>query len=111
MTGLGGSGTGDDGAGRSARTRSRDSRRRRRRRRWVGALVKGVFWLLVLAGVFVFGVGMGKELGESRTIGGEQVTIERDRGQLTYTTPTKTVVETKTVVKVKRVRVKSRRGR
>lgn len=102
----------DQTSGESARRRARKkSRAARRRRRVLVGFVRVVFWGLVLSGVFVFGLGMGKELGESRTIGGDDVTVTRDRGQLTYTTPTKTVVETRTVVKIKKIRVKSRRSR
>lgn len=109
---LGGHGTDGGPVAYAGRARTRERGRRRRRRRWVRGLTRLVFWGLVLAGVFVFGVGFGKTIGEGGTLAGESVTVVRDRGQLTATLPTKTIVETKTVTKIRKVRVRVRsRGR
>lgn len=87
------------------RQRSRDTRNRRRRRSWLGGLGRLLFWTLVLAGVFVLGLGFGKTIGDGGTIAGDSVTVNRDRGEIVATLPTKTVVKTTTVVKTKTVRV------
>jgi hypothetical protein len=81
------------------RAQRNEWRRRRRRRRVVRGFVKLVFWTLVLAGVFVLGVGLGKTVGDGPSGEGSQVTLERDRGQVTATQPTTTVMRTQTVVR------------
>lgn len=99
-----------DMAAQSTRQRARDTRRRRRKRRVLRGLGRLLFWTFVLAGVFVLGIGFGRTIGGS---GGEagpgQVTVTADRGQLTATLPTRTIVETRTVTRTVRVRQKRAR--
>jgi hypothetical protein len=65
-----------------------------------------LFWGLVLAGVFVLGIGFGKTIGGGDSAGSKKVTVTNDRGQITQTLPTKTVTSTKTQTVVKRVTTK-----
>lgn len=83
----------------TSRVQRKEWRRRRRRRRLFRGAVKLMFWTLVLAGVFVMGIGFGKTLGGGPGGSGSQVTLEAERGQVTVTQPVTTVVQTKTVVK------------
>lgn len=76
-------------------------RKRKRRRRVVRGFIKLVFWSLVLAGVFVLGLGFGKTIADGSGSSGdtESVTLKENRGVVTATLPVKTVVSTKTVTK------------
>jgi hypothetical protein len=68
-------------------------------------IVRAVVWLLVLAGVFVFGIGMGRTVaGDGARGTAHAVHLVADRGVVTATLPTKTVVTT--VVETKTVKVK-----
>lgn len=81
----------------AARSDVRRIRARRRRRRILRGTVKAVFWALVLAGVFVLGLGYGRTIGaedEQRT---DEVTITVPRDAITATLPTTTVTVTTTV--------------
>lgn len=71
--------------------------RRRRRRRLLRAVVRTVFWALVLAGVFILGLGYGKTLGGEDELRRDKVTVTRDPQRINATLPTKTVTVTKTV--------------
>lgn len=81
------------------REQARAVRKRRRRRRFVRGAVRTAFWGLVLAGVFVFGLGVGREVGADREPAGESTTIVRRVPAITATMPTQTVVETRTVTR------------
>lgn len=72
---------------------------RRRRRRVVRGFVRTVFWALVLAGVFVLGLGYGRTLSDEGGDGTGDVTITQDRGALEATLPTRTETVTKTVTR------------
>jgi len=98
----------DTGSSRIQRT----SRKKKRRRRWVArTLLRLVVWALVLAAVFVFGVGFGRNATTGPAPSGDSVTIEEGRGTVTATLPVTTVIKTKTVVKVKTVKRGSGRKR
>jgi hypothetical protein len=79
---------------RSDRTQLRS---RRRRRRVLRGIVKTAFWALVLAGVFVLGLGYGKTIGGEDELRKDEVTVEQDPVRIRATLPTKTVTVTKTV--------------
>jgi hypothetical protein len=81
----------------SPRTAARRLRSRRRRRRILGSLVKGVFWTLVLAGVFVLGLGYGRTLSSEDELRRDEVTVTVQRDAVTATLPTETVTVTRTV--------------
>jgi hypothetical protein len=72
-------------------------RTRRRRRRTARALVKTTFWLLVLAGVFILGIGYGKTLSGEDELRTDEVTVGLDPVPVEATLPTKTVTVAKTV--------------
>lgn len=72
-------------------------RRRRRKRRVVLGLVKGAFWTLVLAGVFILGIGYGRTLSGEDELREDRVTVAQDPVPIQATLPTKTVTVTKTV--------------
>ena len=93
-----------------SRHQRQEWRRRRRRRRVVRGFVRLAFWTLLLAGVFVFGLGFGRTVGGGADGETRKVTIERARGPVTATQPVTTVVETqtKTVVKIKPARAQKR---
>jgi hypothetical protein len=85
-------------------------RKKRRKRRVLRGFAKLIFWTFVLAGVFVLGLGFGKTIADGD--GGQKsrkVTVEQERGPVTATLPTKTVVKTTTVIK--RVPAKRKRAR
>ena len=71
--------------------------RRRRRRRLLRGVVRTVFWALVLAGVFILGLGYGKTLGGEDELRSDKVTVTQEPQKITATLPTKTVTVTKTV--------------
>lgn len=81
-------------------------RRRRRRRKYVRGTIRMLMWTVVLAGVFVLGLGYGIVTSDNKNLSGDEVTISKDRGALTATQPVKTVTVTKTVIKKVRVRAK-----
>lgn len=58
--------------------------------------IRFVFWALVLAGVFVFGIGIGRVVGGDDVATTRSVTITGDRGVVTATLPTTTVTTTVT---------------
>lgn len=87
----------DHTADMESRTDARRLRRRRRRRRAVRGTIKVVFWGLVLAGVFVLGLGYGRTLSSEQDEATGEVTITVPREAVTATLPTKTVTVTKTV--------------
>lgn len=93
------------GAG-SGRTRLRT---RRRRRRLLRGGIRTLFWGLVLAGVFVLGLGYGKTLSSEDELRTDKVTIDVEPVQVEATLPTETV--TRTVTKTVTVRAKARAGR
>lgn len=82
-------------------------RARRRRRRVVRGFIRTVFWGLVLAGVFVLGLGYGKTLSGEDELRTDKVTVTLEPQQVEATLPTKTV----TVTKTKTVRVTRPAGR
>jgi hypothetical protein len=79
-------------------------RARRRRRRAARGAIKGVFWTLVLAGVFVLGLGYGRTLSGDDASTKQQVTVKQSRGTVEATLPTRTVTVTKTVAAKPKVR-------
>jgi hypothetical protein len=83
----------------TARSDQRRLRSRRRRRRVARGAVRFTFWTLVLAGVFVLGIGYGKTLSGEDELRTDEVTVSQPRGAVTATLPTRTVTVTKTVVK------------
>ena len=72
-------------------------RTRRKRRRVLRGLVRTTFWALVLAGVFVLGLGYGKTIGGEDELRRDEVTVEQEPVRIRATLPTKTVTVTKTV--------------
>ena len=96
---------------RAVRTRDAEWRKKRRRRRVVGTLLKLVFWALLLAGVFILGIGFGKISVEANSGSAREVTLNHTAPAITHTQPEKTITETKTVVKTKTVRIKGGKGR
>jgi hypothetical protein len=72
-------------------------RTRRRRRRVARGLIRTVFWGLVLAGVFILGIGYGKTLSGQDELRADKVTVTLDPQPVEATLPTKTVTVTKTV--------------
>ncbi|MCW2961413.1 MAG: hypothetical protein JWM90_1800 [Thermoleophilia bacterium] len=83
----------------------RQLRSRRRRRRAARGVIKGAFWTLVLAGVFVLGLGYGRTISGDDASTRDQVTVKQSRGTVEATLPTKTVTVTKTVVAKPKARV------
>lgn len=81
----------------SDRADQRRLRARRRRRRVALGLVKVLFWTLVLAGVFIMGIGYGRTLGDDVDATKRQVTLEQDARTIEATLPTRTETVTKTV--------------
>lgn len=82
---------------------------RRRRRRLLRGTVRIVFWALILAAVFVLGLGYGRTIAGGGSGGGGgsgTVTIEQPLGPVEATLPTRTVTTTRTVT----VRAPARRG-
>lgn len=84
-------------------------RRTLRRRRLAKTLLRLVIWVLVVCAVFVLGLGFGRLISVGGDGDSEMTTITRDRGRITATLPTQTVVRTETVVKTKTVRQRARR--
>lgn len=80
----------------SARSDARRLRSRRRRRRLARGAIRSVFWALVLAGVFILGIGYGRTLSEDE-LREDTVTITQPRDAIQATLPVKTVTVTKTV--------------
>lgn len=72
-------------------------RSRRRRRRALRGLVRTAFWALVLAGVFILGLGYGRTLSGEDELREDLVTVQQDPVPIEATLPTKTVTVTKTV--------------
>lgn len=72
-------------------------RTRRRRRRLARGAVRGAFWALVLAGVFILGLGYGRTLSGEDELREDSVTVSQDPVPIEATLPTKTVTVTKTV--------------
>lgn len=81
----------------TARSDQRRLRSRRRRRRVARGAIRLVFWSLVLAGVFVLGLGYGRTLSGEDELREDAVTITQPRDAIEATLPTKTVTVTKTV--------------
>jgi hypothetical protein len=81
----------------SARSDQRRLRTRRRRRRVVRGAIRLVFWTLVLAGVFILGIGYGRTLSGEDELREDKVTITQPRDAVQATLPTKTVTVTTTV--------------
>lgn len=79
-------------------------RTRRRRRRLLRGVVRTAFWALVLAGVFILGLGYGRTLSGEDELREDKVTVEQEPVPIQATLPTKTV----TVTKTKTVRVPAR---
>jgi hypothetical protein len=71
--------------------------RRRRRRRALRGLIRTVFWALVLAGVFILGLGYGKTIGGEDELREDKVTVTQESQKINATLPTKTITVTKTV--------------
>lgn len=59
--------------------------------------IRLVFWTLVLAGVFVMGIGYGRTLSGEDELREDKVTITQERDAIEATLPTRTVTVTKTV--------------
>lgn len=80
-----------------ARSKNKSRRRRSRRRRFYKGLIKGLFWIMVMSGVFILGIGYGRIVGGSvdKKSGDVRLTVPQD--PVTVTLPTKTVTVTKTV--------------
>jgi hypothetical protein len=72
-------------------------RSRRRRRRLARGVIRVAFWTLVLAGVFILGIGYGRTLSGEDELREDQVTVEQDPVEIEATLPTKTITVTKTV--------------
>lgn len=81
----------------SARSDARRLRTRRRRRRLARGAIRSLFWTLVLAGVFILGIGYGRTLSGEDELREDDVTITLPRDAIQATLPTKTVTVTKTV--------------
>jgi hypothetical protein len=81
----------------TARGDQRRLRSRRRRRRVVRGAIRTVFWTLVLAGVFILGIGYGRTLSGEDELREDEVTITQPRDAIEATLPTRTVTVTKTV--------------
>ena len=60
-------------------------------------MVRGVFWTLVLSGVFILGIGYGRTLSGEDELREDSVTVSQDPVPIEATLPTKTVTVTKTV--------------
>ena len=78
----------------------RELRRQRARRRRLGIVrgfIKLVFWSLVLAGVFILGIGYGRTIARDAGGSGKSTTMTQDLGSVEVTLPTTTVTETVTV--------------
>ncbi|MCW2928678.1 MAG: hypothetical protein JWM86_2646 [Thermoleophilia bacterium] len=72
-------------------------RSRRRKRRVLRGITRMLFWGLVLAGVFVLGIGYGKTLSGEDELRSDKVTIDYDPAPVEATLPTRTETVTKTV--------------
>lgn len=77
---------------------ARRLRKRRRRRRLARGIVRTAFWALVLAGVFILGLGYGRTLSGEDELREDAVTITQPRDAVEVTLPTETVTVTKTVM-------------
>lgn len=86
----------------SARSDQRRLKQRRRRRRAARGVIRLVFWTLVLAGVFILGIGYGRTLSGEDELREDKVTITQPRDAIEATLPTKTITVTKTVAASKR---------
>jgi hypothetical protein len=75
---------------------------RRRRRRLARGLVRTAFWTLVLAGVFILGLGYGKTLSGEDELRSDKTTVKLEPQPVEATLPTKTVTVTKTVTAAKK---------
>jgi hypothetical protein len=84
----------DHTADMAARGDARRLRSRRRRRRAVRGVLKTVFWVLVLAGTFVLGLGYGKTLSGEDELSTDRVTVTVPRDAVTATLPERTVTVT-----------------
>ena len=60
-------------------------------------MIRTVFWAVVLAGVFILGIGYGRTLSGEDELREDKVTITQPRDAIEATLPTKTVTVTKTV--------------
>lgn len=70
-------------------------------------LARTVFWLLVLCGVFVLGLGYGRTVSGDDNATKRRVTVDQDLGTVEATLPTRTITTTKTVtVRAPAVRTK-----
>lgn len=93
------------------RADARRLRSRRRRRRVARGIVRTAFWTLVLAGVFIMGIGYGRTLSGEDELRSDQVTVSVPGGVVTATLPTRTVTVTKTErVPATRPQAGTRRG-
>ncbi len=59
--------------------------------------IRLVFWSLVLAGVFILGLGYGRTLSGEDELREDKVTITQPRDAIEATLPTRTVTVTRTV--------------
>lgn len=59
--------------------------------------MRTAFWALVLAGVFIMGIGYGRTLSGEDELRSDEVTVTVPGGTITATLPTETVTVTKTV--------------
>lgn len=80
-----------------SRADARRLRARRRRRRMARGVIRTVFWTLVLAGVFIMGIGYGRTLSGEDELRSDEVTVSLPGGAVTATLPTETVTVTETV--------------
>jgi hypothetical protein len=81
----------------ASRTDARRLRSRRRRRGLVRGVIRVIFWTIVLAGVFILGLGYGKTLSGEDEQRSDKVTVTESRGAIVATLPTETVTVTTTV--------------
>lgn len=59
--------------------------------------IRLVFWTIVLAGVFVLGLGYGRTIADDAGPDAGEVTVTVPRDAVTVTLPTETVTVTRTV--------------
>lgn len=78
----------------TARSDRNRLRSRRKRRRLARGGIKGLFWLLVMCGVFVLGIGYGRTIGGDESAVGDKVRIDREVATVEATLPTRTVTVT-----------------
>lgn len=61
--------------------------------------MRTLFWAIVLAGVFILGIGYGRTLSGEDELRSDEVTVTVPRGSVTATLPTETITVTRTVAR------------